>query len=164
MGLFACFAPPREAGWGAPGFGDAVSGLAPPFRSCRSRPAASPPPLLLSAQYLPRPPRLQAASSARARLLEVVEEEVEERFCALGPLPPGASAARASHDAAFMRRLYQANLPAAEMGRAKDLLRKLAAIDAARAAAEAVSGAAGGGPSRACMRRAAPLLAGLAGS
>lgn len=63
---------------------------------------------------------------------------MEERFAALGPLPLGASAARASHDAAFMRRLYQANLPAAEMARAKDLLRKLAAIDAARAAAEAV--------------------------
>lgn len=69
----------------------------------------------------------------------MVEEEVEERYCGLGPLPLGASAARASHDAVFMRRLYKANLPAAEMARAKDLLRKLAALDAARAAAEAVS-------------------------
>lgn len=93
---------------------------------------------------------MQAAASARARLLEVVEEEVEERYCALGPLPLGASAARASHDAAFIRRLYKANLPAAEMARAKDLLRKMTALDAARAAAEAVS--AGGGSGRADER------------
>lgn len=138
MGLFACFQPP-QAGWGGPGYGDAVSdspGLAPPFCSCRRRPQPCPsfPP-----SRPPYPPPHAQAASARARLLEVVEEEVEERYGALGPLPLGASATRASHDAAFMRRLFKANLPAAEMGRAKDLLRKLAALDAARMAAETVS-------------------------
>ena len=32
----------------------------------------------------------------QTEVAEVVEEEVEERYCGLGPLPLGASAARAS--------------------------------------------------------------------
>lgn len=84
---------------------------------------------------------MQASASAKARALEVVEAEVEERYAALGPLPPRASAAhRASVDAALMRRVYAANLPAAEVARCRDVLHKLAAIDAARGAAEAVRG------------------------
>lgn len=78
-------------------------------------------------------------------MLEVVEAEVEERFAAVGPLPPGAAAHRASQDAALMRRVYQANLPAVEVARCRDLLRKLAAIDGARQAAEAVSARRGAG-------------------
>lgn len=72
----------------------------------------------------------------------MLEEELEARFAAAGPLPPGAAAAaaRASADAPHvMRRLYQANLPASELGRCRELLRKLAAIDAAREAAAEVS-------------------------
>ena len=77
-------------------------------------------------------PRVQASAS-RARVLEVVEEELEERWAALG-----RPAGRASQDAPYLRRLHQANLPPAELHLCKDLLRKLAAIDASREAAEGV--------------------------
>jgi hypothetical protein len=73
------------------------------------------------------------ASASRARVLEVVEQELEERWAALG-----RPAARASQDAPYLRRLHQANLPSAELHLCKDLLRKLAAIDDSREAAEGV--------------------------
>ena len=78
------------------------------------------------------PPRVQASAS-RARVLEGVEQELEERWAALG-----RPAARASQDAPYLRRLHQANLPSAELHLCKDLLRKLAAIDDSREAAEGV--------------------------
>lgn len=72
-------------------------------------------------------------------MLEAVEEELEERYAALGRLAPGAAAAaRASQDPALLRRLYRFNLPAAELAHGRDLLHKLAAIDTARKAAEGV--------------------------
>lgn len=76
---------------------------------------------------------MQASAPARARVLEVLEEELEERYGALGH-----PAHRASQDNVHLRRLYKASLPSAEMNHCKDLLRKLAAIDHARELAEAV--------------------------
>lgn len=67
-------------------------------------------------------------------MLEVVEEELEERYAVLGAPPP----ARASQEATYLRRLYKANLPSAELNLCKELLCKVAAIDHAREAAEAV--------------------------
>ncbi|KAL4451964.1 hypothetical protein ABPG75_007626 [Micractinium tetrahymenae] len=77
---------------------------------------------------------------ARARVLDLLAEELEERFALLGPTAAAAAgrSASASQDAALLnRRLYNANLPSAELGQCRDLLRKLAAIDSARQAAEA---------------------------
>lgn len=79
--------------------------------------------------------------SARARVLDLVAEELEERFASLGPAAAAAAgrSASASQDAALLnRRLYNVNLPSTELGQCRDLLRKLAAIDGARHAAEAV--------------------------
>ena len=75
----------------------------------------------------------QARAGAVERVLEVVQEELEERFAALG-----AAAYRASQDAAHLRRLYKANLPPGELAQCKEILCKLTAIDQARQAAEAV--------------------------
>jgi hypothetical protein len=71
-------------------------------------------------------------------VLEVVEEELEERYAALAHHHPPLSARASQTDAAHMRRLYKANLPTSEMSLCKELLRKLAAIDGAREAAEVV--------------------------
>lgn len=84
---------------------------------------------------------LSVQFSARARVLELVAEELEERFASLGPAAAAAASrsASASQDAALLhRRLYNVNLPSAELGQCRDLLRKLAAIDGARHTAEAV--------------------------
>lgn len=99
--------------------------------------------------------RLQ--SSARARVLELVAEELEERFAALGPAAAaaGRSTSHSQEAAVLNRRLYNVNLPSAELGQCRDLLRKLAAIDAARVAAEAVRWDVVSGR----CRRACPLVA-----
>lgn len=92
--------------------------------------------LLAASAPPPGPHQPQAGATARGRLLEAVEEELGERAAALGPLPPAARASQ--QDAALMRRLYKFNLPPAEMAHGRELLSKVAAIDAARATAEGV--------------------------
>lgn len=79
--------------------------------------------------------------NARARVLDLVAEELEERFASLGPAAAARSTS-ASQDAALLnRRLFNANLPSAELGLCRELLRKLAAVDGARIAAETVRSA-----------------------
>lgn len=68
-------------------------------------------------------------------MLGVVEEELEERYLALGHHAP---APRISQDATHLQRLAKANLPPSELSLCKELLRKLTAIDGVRKAAEAV--------------------------
>ena len=75
-------------------------------------------------------------AGARARVLEVVAAELDERYAALAPTS-GRASATVSQDL-LSHRLYGANLPSAELTQCRDLLRKLAGIDGARAAAQAV--------------------------
>lgn len=137
--LLSCFGGggPRHAEWGHSGH------LGHMVRTARGREAAPCPgcrwPAPPARGRAPDPAPLccpQAGASARARVLEAVEEELEERAAALGPLPPAARASQ--QDAALMRRLYKFNLPPAEMAHGRELLRKLAAIDVARETAEGV--------------------------
>lgn len=82
------------------------------------------------------PPLLQTTAAARSRVLGVLEEELDQRHSVL-PFPYQAQ------EAVPARRLYNANLVGPELSLAKDLLRKLGAIDAAREVAETVSVPAG---------------------
>ena len=65
-------------------------------------------------------------------LLDVVEEDVDQRFSRLPP-------EHRQPDTVPLRRLQRAGLPPAELHLGQELLSKLAAIDAAREAGEAVS-------------------------
>jgi hypothetical protein len=86
-------------------------------------------------------------------VLEVVEEELEERYMALGRHAP---APRLSQDATYLQRLAKANLPPSELSLCKELLRKLVAIDGVRKSAEAVRAAVPCGTCARCACLAVP--------
>ena len=90
--------------------------------------------------------------SSAAKVLDIVADEVDQRFARL-------HTQHVNQDAVPIRRLYAANLPAPEMNAAVDVLGKLYAIDEARDCAETVRQPLNSSPcGRGAAHRAAPRL------
>jgi hypothetical protein len=133
MSRFLCFSSGRRAP-----YDESWSRPSPYSVSLCGERAQRPPPPPLSLSGARGPCRESGLGSplqdnaGKAKLLDVVEEDVDQRFSRLPP-------EHRQPDTVPLRRLQRAGLPPAELHLGQELLSKLAAIDAAREAGEAVS-------------------------